>query len=251
MMALSNEYMNYGVILLVIAGASYVQAISGFAFALIVMGVIPSLNLMEVADAAIVVTILAMVNTATALSKGFANVRWREAATSLMFSMPSIAIGLYLLDLLSGSHLGTLRIALGVTILFSGIMLLKPPHQDAAVSKWPSFAIFGFLSGLISGLFSTGGPPVVFQFYRQPWPLPVIRDSLFVLFFVGSTARTAMVAFDTGIEERLLVLSAIALPVVVVFTKIGQRYAPGFSDTTIRRAVFGLLTLAAAALMIG
>jgi hypothetical protein len=55
-MALSSEYFEYGVIQLVIAGASYVQAISGFAFALIVMGVITSLNLIQVAYAAIIVT---------------------------------------------------------------------------------------------------------------------------------------------------------------------------------------------------
>ena len=167
-MALSSEYFEYGVILLVIAGASYVQAISGFAFALIVMWVIISFNLIQVAYAAIIVTILALVNMATALSKGLGNIQWRKAGTSLAFSIPPIAIGLYLLDVMSGSHLGTLRIALGVSIIFSGIMLLKPPHQDAAESKWPSFALFGLLSGLVSGLFSTGGPPVVFQFYRQP-----------------------------------------------------------------------------------
>lgn len=250
-MPLMDDWFNYGVILLVIAAASYVQAVAGFAFALIVMGVVPSLNLMNVADAAVIVTLLAMVNTATGLSKGFANVRWRQAMTSLLFSLPSIALGLYLLELMSGDYLDTLRLVLGVTILISGFMLLKPPHQDAKVSKGPSFAFFGFLSGLISGLFSTGGPPVVFQFYRQPWPMAVIRDSLFMLFFIGSFARTAMVALDTGIDTHLWVLSAIAFPVVVVFTKIGQRYAPGFSDLAIRRAVFGLLSVSALALMMG
>lgn len=248
---IAGEWINYGVILLVIAGASYVQAVSGFALALIIMGAVPALNLMNVADAAIIVTMLAMVNTATALSKGFANVQWRQAMTSLGFSLPSIAVGLYMLNYLSGSYLEGLRIALGVTILISGIMLLKPPHQDAQVSTWPSFAFFGVLSGIISGLFSTGGPPVVFQFYRQPWSMAAIRDSLFVLFFIGSSARTLMVALDTGIESNLLVLTAIAFPVVVIFTKIGQRYAPGFSDMTIRRAVFALLSLTAVTLIFG
>ena len=154
-MMLSSEFIDYGLILLVIAAASYIQAVSGFAFALIVMGVVPSLELMPVADAAIIVTLLAMVNTATALSSGIANVRWREARVSLLFSLPSIAIGLYLLDLLSESSLGAVRIGLAVTILISAVMLLKPPHQDAVISGLPSFAAFGFLSGLLSGLFST------------------------------------------------------------------------------------------------
>lgn len=91
-MALSSEYFEYGVILLVIAGASYVQAISGFAFALIVMGVITSLKLIQVAYAAIIVTILALVNMATALSKGLGNIQWRKAGTSLAFSIPPLPL---------------------------------------------------------------------------------------------------------------------------------------------------------------
>lgn len=247
----SSDFMDFAVILLVIAAASYVQAVSGFAFALIVMGVVSSLNLMQVADAAIIVSMLAAVNTATALSRGFANIRWREAGVSLLFSLPALLLGLYLLDLLSGRHMGALRIVLGVTILLSGVMLLKPPQRDARISGLPSFAVFGFLAGVLGGLFSTGGPPVVFQFYRQPLSLPIVRDSLLFIFFVSSVSRTALVAAAGGIETRLLILGAVAVPVVVVFTRFGQRYPPNLSDTSMRRAVFGLLALSALTLMAG
>lgn len=248
---MAGEYLDYALILLVMAIASYIQAIAGFAFGVLVMGGISAFHLMSVAEGAIVVSLLAMVNTATALSKGFANIRWREAGISLLFSMPFLIIGLYLLDLLSGSHIEILRIGLSIAILVSGLMLLKPPPHDAEVSGLPSFAGFGVLAGLMGGLFSISGPPMVYQFYRQPMSIRVIRDSLLALYFSGAAARTVLVAFDTGIETRLLFLSAGALPVVILFTKLGQNFAPDLSIVAMRRIVFGLIALTALILLAG
>ncbi len=245
-----TEYMDYALILGVIALASYIQAISGFAFGVIIMGIISGLGLMAVTNTAILISLLSMVNTATALSKGFANVRWREVRISLLFSLPSIGIGLYFLHFLSASHIDTLHLILGAVIFFFGVLMLKRPHQDAKISSQVSFAGFGLFTGILTGMFSIGGALMVVQFYRQPLSLLVIRDSLFTIFFIGSAARIVFVVIDTGIELRLLVLSSIAIPVVVLFTKIGQRFALKLSETTVRRAVFGLLTITALTLVV-
>lgn len=249
-MPMSDDILTYALILAVIGLASYVQAVIGFGIALIVMGVVSSLNLMSIYDAAIIVSLIAMVNTATSLMKNRSAVRWREVGVSLVFSLPALALGLYLLDVLSGSHLSILRVVLGITILASGLMLLKPPRAGAVISGLPSFALFGALSGVLGGMFSTGGPPVVFQFYRQPLALPVIRDSLLTLFLAGSTMRSVMVAVTDGIEVRLLVLTAIALPVVVLCSMLGRKYPPRVSETRLRQMVFALMTLSAVTLMV-
>jgi len=245
-----EEVVSYALIVAVIGLSSYVQAVIGFGIALIVMGVVSSLGLMPIYDAAIIVSLVAMVNTATSLLKGRSGVRWREAGVSLVFSLPALALGLYLLDVLSGAHLASLRVVLGVTILLSGLMLLKPPRAGAEISGLGSFALFGVLSGILGGMFSTGGPPVVFQFYRQPLALPVIRDSLLTLFLAGSTMRTVLVAATDGIETRLLILTAIALPVVVLCSMLGRKYPPNVSETRLRQMVFALLALSAVSLMV-
>ncbi len=250
-MALTSEYYDYGMVLLAIAAASYIQALVGFSFAVILMGAIATLNLMPVADAAVITTLLAMGNTGTALIRGHSNVRWRETGAVLLVSLPAIVLGLYLLDQFGETHLGRIRMALAVVMFLSGAMILKPPRQDAVISRLPSFALSGLISGVVGGLFATGGPFIVYQFYRQPLSLQIIRDSLFAVFFLGSLARTILVVLDTGIETRLLILSAIGFPVVVVFTRFGLRFAPNLPETTLRRAVFGLMVLTALALMLG
>lgn len=245
-----DNYAHALILLLLIAGASYLQAVVGFGFGLLVMGVVAGLKLMTVADAAILISLLAMVNTATALRWGRQNIRWREAAASLVFSLPMLGAGFYFLSLLSASDTETLRLLLGITILASSATVLKPPHREASVSSLPAFAFFGGLSGLAGGMFSTGGPPVVFQYYRQPFPLSVIRDTLLGLFLVGSTARTIMAAATVGIGSDLLMLSAIAFPFVVGFTALGRRRPPEVSETVMRRVVFILLVLSAVPLLV-
>ncbi|MBT3238064.1 MAG: sulfite exporter TauE/SafE family protein [Rhodospirillaceae bacterium] len=247
---MTDEVLSYVLMLAVIGLASYVQAVIGFGIALIVISVVASLDLMPIGDAAVIITMIAMANTSTSLLKNRSAVRWREAGVSLVFSLPAIALGLYMLNVLSGEHLAVLRIVLGVTILASALMLLKPPRTGAMISGLPSFAVFGVLSGILSGMFSTGGPPVVFQFYRQPLSLPVIRDSLLALFLVGSTARTVMVAATDGIETRLLILTAISLPLVVVFSMLGRKYPPRVSELRLRQMVFALLALTSVSLMV-
>ena len=243
-------YLDYALILGIVALASYIQTISGFSFGVIIVGGVSGFHLMSVADVAVVVSLMAIVNTGTAMSsKGLANVQWREGGLALLVSFPFMAAGLFLLDYLSGAHIEILRIILGLVILASGVLLLRPPKADAVMSGLPSFAAAGAVAGVMGGIFSTGGPPVVFQFYRQPLPVDKIRDSLMVLYCMSAVVRTIFVAFDTGIEMRLLLLALGAVPVIVLFTKIGQRFAPNLSVDALRRLVFILLSLTALLLM--
>ena len=52
----------------------------------------------------------------------------------------------------------------------------------------------GALGGFFGGLFSISGPPVVYQFYRQPVPAATLRLTLVALFSLTSMGRLAVVA---------------------------------------------------------
>ncbi|NQV48453.1 MAG: sulfite exporter TauE/SafE family protein [Rhodospirillaceae bacterium] len=242
---MTGDYYDYGVVLLVVGVASYIQAVVGFAFGMIVMGGISGLGVLSIAETAIMVALLAIPNTALALRKSHANVRWKEAAVSLSFSLPFLAVGLYLLGLLSATNITTLRMLLALVIIVSATLVLRPPRSGAVASPLSAYAVTGVLSGLMGGMFAIAAPPVVFQFYRQPFPLPVVRDSLLALFMVGATLRTTLVTINGDLGPDLLTVSAIALPVVVLFTDLGRRYPPKVSEQVMRRFVFALLVLSA------
>src|SRR5690606_24787899 len=143
-----------------------------------------------------------------------------------------------------------LRWLLGLTILSCAILLVTRTRPLPRVSSRLSFISFGVLSGVLGGLFSSAGPPMVYQMYRQPLPLPLVRNSLLVLFSSNAVLRLALVAGHGSLGAAPLWLSLEALPVVVGLTWLVRRYASAGSVHTVKRLVFVLLLLAGLGLLI-
>lgn len=145
--------------LLCVALATCAQNLSGFAFALILLGLA---GLLELAPLANVATVLALANALVAL-------RERSSATS--------------------------------------------------------FRTWGVVSGLLTGLFSTGGPPLVYHLYRQPMPLRTVRDTLAATLAASSLMRLTMV-LGTGLFQRQRVQAVPACRATGVRAKLVAGAAP-------------------------
>lgn len=232
----------------VVAFATYAQTITGFAFGLILMGSAVLLNLAPVATVAILISILSLFNCMVALYKNYQNLDKEIVILCSISGFFTLILGVWALNLLSEHYVNWLQIILGTAIIISSLMLIVRPSPQKVRSGKGSFLFFGGLSGLMGGLFSTSGPPLVFHFYRQPLAQKVIRDSLLLIFAINSLQRVAVVAWLGDLTLDLIVLSAIAIPVVFVFTWIGRRYPPPISDRGLRRVAFALLFLSGVSL---
>ncbi len=236
-------------VLIIVGIGSYIQTVVGFAFGLIFIALSTSLNLLPVQTTAILISFLALVNTFAALFKDFKNVLWPKVITILIVSIPMMGVGLYLLDFLVENNMRILRVILGITIFSCALLLLKQPKTEARPSSLISYGFTGLLAGLLGGLFATSGPPVVFQFYRQPLPMAVIRDSLLGVFLVSSFARTSMVVMNGTMEQSTLILGLFAIPVVILFTRLGRLFPPKLSEKHLRHIVFALLAFTSVTLI--
>ena len=87
------------------------------------------------------------------------------------------------------------------------------------------------------------GPPLVYQFYRQPFDIKTIRNMLLVVFACTSASRSLFIGAQGKLDTEILLLAAVALPVVTLTTFVGRRYPPPFSADTMRRLVFTVLML--------
>jgi uncharacterized membrane protein YfcA len=237
-------------LLLIVAAGAYVQTVAGFAFGLIFMGVTGSLNLLPISTAAIIVSLLAFINTGTALIGNHKQAHWPAVIATLVASLPAMGIGYWLLNYLSENALSVLRHLLGVTIFICALMILKPPREGSKASPLFVYGFYGAMGGVLGGLFATTGPPLVFQFYRQPLTIPVIRDSLLAIFLISSACRTAIVTLSDQMTGDVLWIAGFALPVVILATILGRRFPPPLPEKTIRQGVFLLLVLSAIALII-
>src|SRR5215218_7416326 len=166
--------------------AAYTQTLTGFAFGLITMGGVGLTGLLSLPDAAVIVSVLTLVNATQMLLKGWRDVAWREFGFVIASSIPLLFIGYWLLEWLAGTRADLLRLILGLVIIVSSLQLARKPEPLAKRSSDGSFLFFGGIAGLMGGMFSTAGPPLVYHFYRQPMPLAVIRETLVFVFALNA-----------------------------------------------------------------
>jgi len=90
---------------------------------------------------------------------------------------------------------------LGLVIIGSSLQLAVSPAPLPERSSPQSFAFFGAVAGLMGGLFSTAGPPLVYHLYRQPLPLARIRETLVAVFALNAALRLGIVAASAGLPR--------------------------------------------------
>jgi len=234
---------------LVLTGAAaYAQTLTGFAFGLITMGGVGLTGLLSLPDAAMIVSVLTLVNATQMLLKGWRDVAWRQFGLVMAASIPMLFVGYGLLEWLAGSHVDLLRLLLGLAIVVSSLQLARKPEPLQERSGNGSFLFFGGIAGVMGGMFSTAGPPLVYHFYRQPMPLVKVRETLVTVFALNAVFRIGLVALSGNLPSSSTMTALGAIPAVMGATYAARRWPPPLSPVTMRRIVFLLLLLSGVSL---
>jgi uncharacterized protein len=105
----------------------------------------------------------------------------------------------------------------------------------------------GGISGLLGGMFSAPGPPLVYLMYRQPLAHARLQGSLILFFGIGALLRLAIMVPAGRFSIYAVQLAAEAVPVVFFVTSVAAaRPAP----PKLIKAVVCLLLIATGAGMI-
>ncbi|TEA78937.1 sulfite exporter TauE/SafE family protein [Allopusillimonas ginsengisoli] len=236
-------------ILIVVAGV-YFQTVTGFGLSMIVMGMAGGMGVASVATLASVVSIVALVNSAVALRGTHHHINWRLIGYMVAGVLPASVLGVIVLDFLSDSAADIIQLLLGLVIAYGGINFAWRPKPLTSLSGRASFVYYGFLGGLIGGMFGIPGPPLIFHLYRQPMTLPQIRGLLIFINAVVALARTLFVGAQGQLGMDVIVLSAVCLPMVAIATVLGKRFPPPLSADAMRRLAFAVLVIMGMALML-
>ncbi len=224
-----------------VALGALVQSMTGFALGLIVMAGSTVLGLAEIAFAAAVTSLIAMVNSGLSLRSSYHHIDRIVLLRLLLGVLPVTAIGVWLLGYVSGTAYEALRVLLGVTIILAGGILMIRPVPFAQASSPVVVTLTGCGAGLLGGLYGTSGPPLVWLMYRQPIPFAVIRATLLATFLASTMARTVVVVVRGEMTPEMLLTAGLSLPVVLVATLAGLKLAPLLPEMVLKRGVFALL----------
>ena len=228
--------------------ATLLQTLSGFGFGLIVVSSFTLLNIMPLTATTFLVSFLSLFNSVSLVFRNTDHVNKQAFIILLSTAIPFLAIGYVLLEYLSQYMSNWLNVLLGCIILLCCALLLV--KRSVSSTSPFGFGVAGALSGVLGGLFSTFGPPVVFQCYRQTWSIVEIRITLLAFFCMTSLLRLIVVPFGTLPSYDMLISTLFAVPVVLIFTRIGRLLTARVSAKHIRALALLMLTLSGSLLII-
>jgi hypothetical protein len=242
----------YVLALLVMGGAALIYATVGagmFAVSLL------ALLLPDLTDIVVVLLILSLLTEIWVLSQ-----TWRETNRPLMLGLLVPMImgligGTYILATADVTYLKQL---LGIVVMFAGGWFLLGRSSAGATGArhradarfWLSVPV-GLLSGILGGLFGTGGPPVIIYLRGFGLSKGTFRATILSFFFVMSAART--VAYSSGglLTTTQLYAALWLLPGTLAGTLLGMHVHRQLPDATFQRIVAGLLVLLGGLLVSG
>jgi len=223
-MELWAELGTHATFLIFVAGAVYAQALTGFALALILLGLIGATNLLPLTDAVNASTIIGFCTAWLFLWRRRSLHVERVLVPTLVASAAGVAVGAFLAGWLAGTAYQVLRLILGASIVACALSLWRAAQPLPSMSSPRVFALTGGIAGILGGMFSAGGPPLVYLSYRQPRPPGWAREQLMVFFAFSTTLRLLIVVPSGQFSLFDLQLAAEALPVVFLMTYLAVRH---------------------------
>ncbi|MCY1272433.1 putative sulfite/organosulfonate exporter TauE [compost metagenome] len=228
------------IILFAVAIGSYLQAFTGFALGIVVLAIAVLTHAAPIATVATTITIVAIPGIAIALARHWQHIDRASFFKTLLGLVPGTLMGLWLLGRLEEEHTALLQLLLGGLIVAGGVALFIKPNPCPVRSSPASFAVMGVLGGLMGGMFSIPGPPLIYHYYRQPVSIQAIRTSLLALSGAMALIRLVMQGLQGELNVEVMSLGTLAIPVAMLASWLYVRFPPQLSDLTMRRGAFAL-----------
>ena len=225
--------------------AQVVYVLFGFGSGLIAVGSL-ALLFPQIQD---VVVLLLLVNLPAELIvvwKSRGEIRWRPIAGLGVGIGLGIPAGAWVL---TASDPRFVLTVLGGFLVLVGIVFLRLPtggrlHPPAWVAG-PT----GLVSGLLTGLFGTGGPPLIIWYHLSSGSKAAFRGNLMTIFLLMTFVRVPSYA-ATGLLTAPRLWSTVAvLPAVILGAWVGHRLHIRISEARFRLLVSVLLTVLGAMLV--
>ncbi|ACK71364.1 protein of unknown function DUF81 [Gloeothece citriformis PCC 7424] len=227
--------MNEIFVSLVIFIAGFIQSVAGFGFGLITMPI-----LTEVLDFKIASSLIALISIITHVAIIFSYqsfFQFKAVLRLIIASIIGIPIGFLAVDALNKTVILTLLGILVMSYVIWTLLDLKLPKLESP--KWAYG--FGLLSGLLSGAYNIGGPPVIIYGNCSQWSPEEFKSNLngFFLF------NTVLIIFGHVLNKNYTVevgkLFLIALPFLLIGLGIGTYFSKFLNPSVFRKIILVLL----------
>jgi uncharacterized protein len=196
--------------------AALLRGFTGFGFGL---AAVPLLSLaLPPAKVVPFVVVLQVIVGASGLRQAWRICDW----SAIRGLIPGLVLGLPIgLVVLTVFRANPVRLAIGCVILASVALLWRGFRLPQTPSRMLTFAI-GLVAGVMSGLASMGGPPIVAYLLALSHDAAVMRASTIVYFMISALLSLFLMSLNSMIDREILSWSVASVPVLMAGTYAGN-----------------------------
>ncbi len=219
--------------------AQIVYVLFGFGSGLIAVGAL-AVVFPDIRDVVVMLLLVNLPAEVWIAWKARAEVRWRPIAilgTGIALGIPLGAI------ILRNSEPDFILTVLGVFLIIVGMVFLRLPTAGKFTPPGWAAPPTGLLSGLLTGLFGTGGPPLIIWYHLCAPHKAAFRGNLMTIFLLMTFVRVPSYAAAGLITRERLLSMAVVMPAVLLGAWTGNRLHLEVSEVWFRRLVSALLVV--------
>jgi len=222
----------------VVFAAGVIKGLTGFGFSLFTL---PALVIFLGPKTAVPVIVL--LNAVSNVPLYIHSRKWsslRRIWPVVVAGVATMPIGTYLLLILDTS---VLKLIVGVVICLFALAFLLGLRREIRRERL-GLVSAGLLSGVLNGLISTGGPPVILFLSNQGIPKDSFRANL-ITYFLFINAATLPAHFAGGLLSlEVFQYAAVFIPALAVGALVGIKLVGHIPEATFRKSVLALVAVA-------
>jgi len=228
----------------------FVRGFTGFGSALVMMPLF--LFVYNLQTSVVIVALLEIAATAYFSLRVWKEIKWSPIAFILPLSLPGVAAGSFFLV---HANTGILKRIFGLfVILFTVRIVYQQIHGfPFSPKKWPRQYGFlaGIFSGMLGGLYGTGGPPVTIFLENQLDKKDNLIATQLIYFLILDLVRLIPYGLYNLIGTYELKQALIIFPSTILGMLLGTMVNLHASERVYRLAIAALLLLSGSLLLFG
>ncbi len=230
---------------LILACAEAIYVLLGFGAGMVAVGML-ALVMPELRDVIVILLLVNLPAEVYVVASSWRHVTWRGVLLVMAGVTAGIPLGSWLL---SAGDLGLLLTLLGVVmVVVGGVFLLTPDRPPRPVPAWTAPPV-GLVSGVLTGLFGTGGPPLIFYYQLKGDDKTIFRGTLMAIFLLMTVVRVPSYAMFGLITAPRMWSSLALVPAAMLGALVGDRIHLRIDEATFRRLVSVALIVIGATLL--
>jgi uncharacterized membrane protein YfcA len=234
------------VVLLCLFCAEGVYVLFGFGAGMIAVGSL-AVVMPDVQDVVVLLLLVSVPPELLVVWRSRRRISWRGVLAIGLGIAAGVPLGTWILRRGEPAFVLTL---LALFLIVMGLLFLLLPARRAW--RWPPWTppSVGLMSGVLSGIFGTGGPPLIFYYQLGGAEKAVFRGNLMAIFLLVTLVRVPTYAVAGLITGPRLGSALVLLPAVLLAAWLGNRIHVSLSEPAFRRLVSGALVLIGAVLLL-